>query len=405
MGLGRLLTRSTVMTAKDTVTGAVATFVITDNLAPNWPSSDAYRGGMSIPGAWRASTMLAGLLGQVPWNAYRELPGRPEQLITPRPPLLEQPAPPDTRMTTFSSWMLDYIWHGNGVGVVAARNGSGWPTAALPIPATMVGVRRITPYSDSPLPIGALEYQIGRLRLGSQDVIHIKGPCAPGAVRGMGVLESHLNTFALADEQSRQARSISQHGVPTGVLTTTNPDATQTEMAEAKVAWLIAQRERTVAALGPTIDFKPLSWNPEELEMVEARKFTLTELELIFGLPVGWLGGQTSSKVYSNVEVDAVNLLKFGSQAAFTQFEQTLSLSFPRFTVVRANLDAVLRPDTLTRYQAHQIASGNKAFLTVDEIREIEHRGPMPLEEPVVPDAVDAELAALVEAGTIGGKP
>lgn len=402
MGLGRLLTRSTVMTAKDTVTGAVATFTIVDNLAPNWPSSDAYRGGMSIPGAWRATVLLSDLLGEIGWDALRSLPSRAEEKITPKPPLLEQPAPPDTRMTTFSSWGLDLIWHGNGVGVVAARNGSGWPTAALPIPATMVGVRRITPYSDSPLPIGALEYQIGRLRLGSQDVLHIKGPCAPGAVRGMGVLESHLNTFALADEQSRQARSISQHGVPTGVLTTTNPDATKADMAEAKVAWLIAQRERTVAALGPTVEFKPLSWNPEELEMVEARKFTLTELELIFGLPVGWLGGQSSSRTYSNIEQDAVNLIKFSLQGHVSRFEQTLSLAFPRFTVVRANLDSVLRADTLTRYQAHEIGI-RAGFLLKDEAREIEHLPPLP--DPVVPDAVDAELAALVEAGTIGGKP
>lgn len=404
MGLGRLLSRSTVITAKDTVTGALATFTIVDNLAPDWPSSDAYRGAMSIPGAWRAATLLSDLLGEMPWDALRQLPGRVEEKIAPRPPLLEQPAPPDTRMTTFSSWGLDEIWHGNAVGVIAARNGAGWPTAVLPVPATMVGVRRITPYMDTPLPVGALEYQIGRLRLGHQDVIHIKGPCAPGAVRGMGVLEAHLNTFNLAAEQNRQAQSISRHGVPTGVLTTTNPDSTPDDMAAAKTKWLEAQRDRTVAALGPTIDFKPLSWNPEQLEMVEARKFTLTELELIFGLPVGWLGGQTSSRTYSNIEQDAVNLLKFSLQSHVSRFEQTLSLAFPRFTVVRANLDAVLRADTLTRYQAHTLASGGQPFLTVDEIREMEHRGPMPAPEtPAGPDAIDDELAALVEAGTIGG--
>lgn len=403
MGLGRLLqTRSTEYTARDTVTGALATFTIVDNLAPNWPSSDAYRGAMSIPGAWRAATMLAGLLGQAPWNAFRELPRRPEEMLYPRPPLLEQPAPPYTRFTTFSSWMLDYLWHGNGVGVVAARNGAGWPTAALPIPATMVGVRRITPYMDTPLPVGALEYQIGRLRLGSQDVIHFMGPCAPGAVRGMGVLEAHLNTFALADEQNRQARTISQHGVPTGVLTTINPDATQADMAAAKTAWLAAQRDRTVAALGPTIDFKPLSWNPEQMEMVEARKFTLTELELIFGLPVGWLGGQTSARQYSNIEQDAVNLFKFGVQAHFTQFEQTLSLAFPRYTIVRANLDMILRADTLTRYQAHTIATGGKPWLTTNEVRvDFEHRQPLPEEEledaaptPAAPPPPDPDAGA-----------
>lgn len=397
MGLGRLLTRSTVITSTDTLTGATMTFTVADPLSPDWPTSDAYRGAMSIPGAWRASTLLAGLIAQVPWHAYREYVDRPDERIKPNPPLLEQPNPPRTRFTTFSSLALDYLWHGNAFGVWAARNRMGWPTAVIPVPAQMVGVRQVTPYVDSPLPVGALEYSIGTLRLGAEDVLHIMGPAAPGGLRGMGVLETHMTTLMLADEQARQARSISQHGVPTGVLTTTNPDTTQAEMQASKTAWLAAQRERTVAALSPSTDFKPLSWNPEELEMIEARKFSLTELELIFGLPVGWLGGQTSSRTYSNIEQDAVNLIKFTLSNPLAQFEQTLTLAFPRGTCARANLDAILRADTLTRYQAHALAVANAPWKTVDEVRELENLPPMP-EEPTPP-------APPVQAQAIVGQP
>ncbi len=387
MGLGRLLTRSTAetrstqITVTDTITNASNTYLITDNIAPNWAGSSAYRGGMSIPGAWRAAKLRAGLLGMVPWHAYRKLGNRPEERILPNPPLLEQPNPPNTRFTTFQSTALDYIWHGNAIWVIAARSPIGWPTAIVPVPAISVGVRRITEYTDSPLPIGSLEYSIGRMRLGSSDVIHFMGPCEPGDVRGLGVLENHLNTLDLAAEQGRQARSISQHGVPTGVLTTSNPDAKPESMVAAKAAWLESQRDRTIAALGPTVEFTPLSWNPEELQMVEARKFTLSEFELIFELPVGWLGGTTSSRTYANIEQDATNLMKFpGVGADVAQFEQTLSLAQPRGTCTRAALDAILRPDTLTRYQAHQIALGNQPFLTPDEVREYEHRPPMPVD-------------------------
>ena len=386
MGLGRLLqTRSTRYTATDTVTGASQTFTVIDNLAPDYANTGTYRGGMTIPGAWRASVLLSDLLGQVPWDAYRQLTGRPEEKMS-RPPLLEQPAPPDTRMTTFSSWALDLIWHGNAIGVIAARNFSGWPTAVYPVPAQMCSVRRVTPYTDSPLPVGALEYTIGALKaLGSGDVIHIKGPCEPGAVRGMGVLETHLNTFSLAQEQSKQARSVSNHGVPTGVLKSSNPDLTDTEAQDMKAQWLANQSSRSIAVLNAATDFTPLSWNPEELQLVEARKMTLTELELVFGLPVGWLGGQTSSRTYANIEQDAVNLIKFSLAGHLARFEQTLSLAFPRGTQARANLDAVLRSDTLTRYQAHKIGI-EAGFLTKDEAREYEHRPPL-AEKSEQPDA------------------
>lgn len=380
MGLGRLFTRSTVYTATDTLTAATATYTVIDNLGPDWPSSDPYRGAMGIPGAWRASVMLSDLLGQVPWNAYREYADRPEEKIVPTPPLLEQPAPPDTRMTTFSSWALDLIWHGNAFGIIAARNFGGWPTAAIPVPATSVSVRRVTEYVDSPLPVGALEYKVGSMVFGSNDVIHIKGPCQPGAVRGMGVLEAQFNTFSLASEQQRQARSLSTHGVPTGILKSLNPDLTDTEAQELKSVWLASQSTRSIAVLNASTEFTPLSWNPEQLQLVEARKFSLGELELVFGLPVGWLGGQTSSRTYANIEQDAANLLKFSLGGHLNRFEQTLSLAFPRGTQARANLDAVLRSDTLTRFQAHEIAL-RCGFETVDEVRELEHRPPLP-EQP-----------------------
>jgi HK97 family phage portal protein len=377
MGLGRLLTRSTQYTATDTITGATATFTVLDNLNPQFATIGTYQAGMTIPGAWRAAILLSDLLGEVPWNAYRQIAGQPEQMLLPRPPLLEQPVPPDTRMTTFSSWALDLIWHGNAVGVIAARNFQGWPTAAIAVPADNVAVRRVTPFVDSPLPVGALEYSIGSMRLGSQDVLHIKGPCRPGAVRGMGVLETQLSTLNLALDQGRQAQSVSNHGVPTGVLTSSNPDLSDEEAANLKLAWLASQSSRTVAVLNASTTFEPLSWNPDEMQMVEARKYTLGELELIFGLPVGWLGGMSSQRQYSNIEQDAVNLLKFSLGGHLARFEQTLSLAFPRGTEVRANLDSVLRADTLTRYQAHAIAL-DKAFLSVDEVRELEHRAPLP---------------------------
>lgn len=390
MGLGKLLSRAVVpapaqarsvqYTATDTVTGSSQSWMVVDGLAPSWSTSaTSYGVGPKVPGAWRASLLLSDLLGQVPYHAYRKLSRTaPETLVYPTPMLLEQPAPPDTRMTTFSSLALDLMYHGNAIALVAARApGTPWPTAIIPVSATAVGVRRVTKWDNSPLPVGALEYSVGDLRgLSSQDVIHIKGPCPPGALRGMGVLECHLETLNLASEQSRQARTVSTHGVPTGVLKTDNPDLDDDEAADLKAKWMANQATRSVAVLNASTTFTALAWNPEQLQLVEARKFSLTEIELIFGLPVGWLGGQSSSRTYSNIEQDAVNLIKFSLSGHLTRFEQTLSLAQPRGTITRANLDAVLRSDTLTRYQAHAIALANE-FLTVDEVREIEHREPL----------------------------
>jgi hypothetical protein len=53
-----------------------------------------------------------------------------------------------------------------------------------------------------------------------------------------------------------------------------------------------------------------------------------------------------------------------------------MSALLPRGTDARMNIDALLRNDTLTRYQAHQIAIA-AGFKTIDEVREDEKLAPL----------------------------
>lgn len=48
----------------------------------------------------------------------------------------------------------------------------------------------------------------------------------------------------------------------------------------------------------------------------------------------------------------------------------------PRGQSARFNLNAVLRPDTKTRYEAHALAI-QTGFLTIDEVRDIEGLPPL----------------------------
>lgn len=359
----------------DLTSGEAQSFTIVDGLSPDWGSGD-YRGGLSIPGADRASTIIADILSALPWDAYRKRAGRPLELL-PTPSLLERPFAFEERVDTFSAWALDYLWEGNAVGIWAARDGRGVPTAVLPVPAESVGVRYVSPGQPSPLglPTGEIEYSIGGRAYSRFEVFHVKGPHKPGALRGRGVLEKHFDTLSHSTELGRQARSVSRHGVPTGVLEL-GADTTPEEAVQVKQAWLQSQRDRTIAAIANGA-FKPISWNPEELQLIEARKFSLHEWALIFGVPFSLMGVEVGSMTYSNLEADALNLLRTTMLGHLARFEQTLSSAFPRGTTVKANLNAVLRGDTKSRYDAHAIGLA-AGFLTVDEVRALEDLPPLP---------------------------
>lgn len=393
MGLGKLFTRNIQYDVTDTVTDAHETFTIfTDGggFAPDW-STGAYQGGMGLPGAWRASTLIADLLGGLPWHAYRDRPDGTKERLSPTPPLLEQPSYPDTRIDTFSAMVLDLVWEGNAFAIVAARNAQLTPTAITPVPARSVAVRR-----DSS---GQLEYRVGTRTFGVGDVIHIKGPSTPGSLRGMGVLEAHINgSLRLADDQARQARSVVREGgVPTGVVSANNPDVTTEELKSMKDGWLKSQRERTIAFI-QNAEFKPIAWNPTESQLLEARMFSLHEIALIFGVPLYFLGVESSNRTYSNVEQEGLNLVRYSLNGHLARFEQALAAAFPRGTYVKANLDSLLRADTKTRFETYEIALRSGA-LTVDEVRELEDRKPllpsqMPQPAPVEGPAETEGVAA-----------
>lgn len=376
MGLGRLMHRNAPREHMRTITE----FAIVDGVKVDGSGQwgNRYGGAMSIPGAWRASILLSDLLGAVPWYGYRTEGDVPVEQMVPTPPLVRQPNPQETRMNTFSSLGLDLIYHGNAIGILTAFNRDGWPTALLGVPANQVGVRRIVDNALSPLPVGAIEYRCGGLTFAEWQVLHIKGPCEPGALRGMGVLEAHLSgVLELAREQIRQAQSISRHGVPTGILTTENPNTTPKQLQDAKEGWLKAQRERTVAALNSVTKFIPISWNPDDLEMVEARKLSNTDMEMLFGLPVGWLGGQQDSKSYRTRESDAIDLIKFSLGGHLARFEQTISMHMPPDEVAQADLDSLSRADIEQRFAAYKIGI-EMGIIDAEEARAEEGRGRRP---------------------------
>lgn len=374
MGLGTFL-RSSASTSSGTAGDMFRRLLRDGGLGESAP----YRGGMGLPGAWRASTLVADLLGSVPWHAYRERGGEPVQKIEPTPAILDRPVPSETRMTTFSAWALDLIWHGNAIGVVATRNSDGVPTSVLPVSANRVGIRSTVP---GRVFAGQAEYEIDGRTFRPYDIIHIKGHTEPGQLRGFGVLEAHLNGSInlLKSLQSEASSVVNNGGVPTGKLTVTNPDATKEDLEEAKAGWLRAQRERTIAVLNSSTEFETVGWNPSEQQLLQARQFGLQELALIFGIPAYFLGAEESTRTYSNVQDEAINLLKFSLGGHLARFEQTLSNILPRGTWAKANLDSVLRADTLTRYKAHQIGIKSK-FLQVNEARDMEDLPPLSEEE------------------------
>lgn len=395
-GIGRAMTRAatgqrvTLTPVTNGVDGSpTSTFIWANTLSgTSWPGlGDSWSQGMSIPSAWRAATLIADLLAGLPYHAYRKLADRPvERLDNPRPPVLEQPHPPDIAFDTLHAWILDLLWNGNGIGIVASRDFRGVPTALSPVMADQVTIGR----SET---TGRVTYRIGGAEFDYTDVFHLKGPHKPGELRGKGVLELHMDSLALARDQRAQASGISGAGVPSGIIKSADPDLDDAGAADLKTKWMTATVTRVPMVLNPQTEFEPISWNPEEMQLVESRRLSTEDMALIFGLPAYYLNVANGAKDYANVQDENLQLLRFSSVAGhLARVEGTYSALLPRGTVVRADLDdTILRPDVKTRFEVYAIGKATGIYPDPNEQREWEGLPPMAAPEPELPPEPDPD--------------
>lgn len=415
MGLGQLMTRNITYDTTNTQTGDQATYTLITDGGPGmyagW-GDGPYRGGMGIPAAWRLALLVANQLGRVPWDGYRKMSDRPAVQL-PDQPFLTMPAgTTDTKLSVFRSWGLDRLWHGNALGVIAARSPLGYPTAATPVSAENVQVQRFgaqLPYpGQNYIPrgfeTGEVGYLIGGTWYHAYEIVHFKGPCKPGDLRGMGVLEAHFDLMSRSRKLGAAATAVDSAAVPTGLLRSLNPDMSPAEAQELKDAWKASQQQRTVAVLNPLTEFTPIAWNPTETQLLESRQYDVVDWANVFGVSASYAGGMNPSRVYANIEDQGLDLLKYGTPGDIVaEFEAVLSMMMPRGQYVKANMDHLLRADTKTRYEAHAIAVAT-GFMTRNEVREIEERQPLtPEQEREVAEATAKAAGPSGATGPTGG--
>jgi HK97 family phage portal protein len=153
---------------------------------------------------------------------------------------------------------------------------------------------------------------------------------------------------------------------------------------------MYSSRNRAPAVLNSSTEFQVLSDNAQEAQLIEAQQQALVEASNILGLPAYYLGAPNSSRTYSNVEQENLQLIRWSIQPIAQRIEEALSDLLVRGQVAKFNFDSLLRTDTLSRYQAHEIAISN-GFLTVDEVREMEKREGLDDSENALKDEISDE--------------
>lgn len=302
-----------------------------------WDVESALR----IPSVSRATQIYSGTIRQCALDAFRGV------VPLERPRILDRPDPNRARSWFVGVQIEDYLWHGNALCLVAARNAEGWPSAVVWLPAAWTSMVET--------PGEPLRYWVGGSEVPSRDVIHVRRSANrwnPG--KGVGVIEQHLATLdrvSLEEEYERNA--LGRSGVPSVAVVAPNADLSEDEADAADVRWAekFAVRKPVFLPYGTTIT--PLGWSPADSQMVEARKMSLVDVANAFNLDGYWLGAEQKGLTYRSPGPMYLTLVRTSLEPVMADFEQAWADAWlPRGQAVRFDRLQLTRDDTASGVDA-----------------------------------------------------
>jgi HK97 family phage portal protein len=325
---------------------------------------------LKLSAVWACIRLLCDVVSTLPLHAFKAGSRRP---LDPAPALLARPS---ADLEELPEWLwaglASTLLRGNAFGLIAARAGA----ALRPTQIELLDPDRV---AAAVMPDRSVEWRLDGRRIDRADLWHLKGYPFPGRPLGLSPIGYAAETIGLGLAVGQYGAAwFGDDSTPAGVLTSdqalSGPVAKQYHDN-----WKQARSGRKgTAVLGGGLKFQAISVAPEESQFIETQKFTVAQIARIYGVPPEMIASEAGgSLTYANVEQRDLSLLKYAVAPWLTRFEAKLTRVMPRGTFVKFNAAALLRTDLKSRYESYAIGL-DKGFLTIEEVRELEDREPLP---------------------------
>lgn len=139
-----------------------------------------------------------------------------------------------------------------------------------------------------------------------------------------------------------------------------------------------ARKGGNVLAIPMGHELRPLSADPDKMQLVETQRFAVEEIARIYSLPPTFLQDLTHG-TFSNTEQQDLHFVKHTMKRWLEQLEAEMNLKFfgrGSRRIVEFNVDGLLRGDYKTRMEGNAQAI-NTGQLTPNEARAMDNREPL----------------------------
>ena len=291
----------------DTVEERSSTF---DYLMYNTGANYATSKAMLLSTVYRCVEVISDSVAQLPLEPYKLDTDGYRIKFTSHPSYRILNKEPNNRMTRFTfikTLVVSTLLKGNGYAYIE-RDNKGNATALHYIPSELVTI-------ISPKTLGeSIMYNVTGLSnsIEACNMIHILNFSYDG-ITGISTLQHAKNTLGLAMDSESHASGFFKGGANMAGILTVQSTLTSKQKQDLKTSWQTAFSPSTgqpngVAVLEGNMEFKPITVNPSDAQLLETREFNVIDICRFFGVsPVKAFDLSKSS--YSTVEATNLSFL------------------------------------------------------------------------------------------------
>ena len=223
-----------------------------------------------------------------------------------------------------------------------------------------------------------------QIRLEAEDVLHIPGLGFDGLV-GYSPIAMMRNSIGQAIASDEYSSKFFENGAtPSGVLE--HPGILK-DPKKLRDSWHDAyggsSNAGKVAILEEGLKFSPVSISPQDAQLIETRKFNISEIARIFRVPPHMIA-DLEHATFSNIEHQSLEFVKFTLGPWLARWEQAMDRrllnSFEKEDhYIQFNPEGLLRGDLQSRNNAYAVARQN-GWMSANDIRRKEGMDLIPAE-------------------------
>ncbi len=276
-----------------------------------------------------------------------------------------------TKIEFFETVCLNLITAGNAYCIIQRTGGA--VTGLLPIMSSQVEVTL--------LPDGTVTYAYctdkGVTVYAPSSIWHLK--LMGNGIIGMSPLEYQRNTLGIAQAAEGAVSKIYRNGAkPSGVLMIDRVlTDEQRTMVRNNFYGLSSGQEDRLMVLEGGMTFDSVSLSPQDIELLESRRFQIAEICRWYGVPSVMVNDSNGSSVWgSGIEQIVLGFYKLTLRPLLEKIEASIvsNLMTPQDSVkyeAEFNFDSLLRADMKSRFEAYRIGIQG-GFMMPNQARKFE---------------------------------